>query len=80
MSFELGLIIVLLVYLVAREIFFIYSTNKLLNKLMSRNYQDFAFSSGIVSAKSEKKGHDLLESYNPDLHEDFDIVTDIRNG
>jgi len=36
-----SLVVTLLIYCFVREIFFLYSTQKLLNKLMSRNYNDY---------------------------------------
>lgn len=36
-----SLVVGLIAYCLIREIFFLYSTQKLLNKLMSRNYNDY---------------------------------------
>jgi len=38
------LAVILLIYCVVRECFFIYSTQKLVNKIMCRNYHDFQVS------------------------------------
>lgn len=35
------IVFVLVVYTIAREIFFLYTTHKLINKIMSRNYHEF---------------------------------------
>lgn len=48
-----ALVAILLLYSLVREAYFIYSTQKLMNKLMSRNYQDFQMSekSGKINPK-----------------------------
>lgn len=51
MSAESGVLAGLTVYCVIREVFFIYSTNKLLNKLMSRNYHEFAYTEAQTKIK-----------------------------
>lgn len=34
-------LVLLLIYTIAREVFFLYSINKLVNKLMSRNFAEY---------------------------------------
>ena len=41
---------VLLCYLIVRECFYIYSTNKLLDKLMSRNYNEYQYTKNLGKA------------------------------
>ena len=38
---ETTIILLLLLYIIAREAFFLYSTHKFVNKIMSHNYHDY---------------------------------------
>ena len=49
-----NIVLILLVYSLAREWFFYHQTHKLLDKLMSRNYQEFQFSNTITQPVKEK--------------------------
>lgn len=59
----------LLVYCLIREAFFLYSINKLTNKLMSRNYYDYKVSN-VAEIEAKKK--------QPELKEDLEIPEDLR--
>lgn len=48
---ELRVIYVLLAYTMLREIIFNYSLNKLINKLMSRNYHEYEAASHVSAKK-----------------------------
>ncbi len=68
MNIEIGLIISLFLYCVVREAFYLYSTNKLLNKLMSRNYHEFAYTEAQKKSFSNKESHQAQdEGYPEDL-------------
>lgn len=46
--------IYLLIYIAVRELFFMHTMNKLTNKLMSRNYQDYQFSETMNQKKPDR--------------------------
>lgn len=75
MSFDTGIIVSLSLYCILREVFYIYSTQKLLNKLMSRNYNEFAYTES--QAKAKKNQSSMLQD-NYDVPEDFGILTGIN--
>lgn len=45
----------LLVYVIVREIFFQYSINKLVNKLMCRNYHEYSVAEKVHQKKEVQK-------------------------
>jgi hypothetical protein len=61
-------IVSLLTYLIVREAIFLYSTNKLVNKLMSRDYHSYQM--------SEKVGK--LEAPKPPKEEDLSLAEDMN--
>lgn len=46
---------ILVGYLILRELFFVYTTKQLLDRLMSRNYQDYNFSKTAYTFKGQEK-------------------------
>lgn len=44
-----------LIYCLVREVFFIYSINKLTNKIMSKNYYDYEISGKLGKHEKEKQ-------------------------
>jgi hypothetical protein len=48
-------IVALLVFIFAREVFFLLTTHRLINKIMSANYRDFQLSSQTGRMKNEVK-------------------------
>ena len=70
---ENNLIYFLIVYCLIREMFYTYTTHKLLNKIMSRNYHDYEFSknvdktleTGNTTATSLKEDQGLAEDLSP---------------
>lgn len=50
----------LIVYLVVREVVYTYQVNRLLNKLMSRNYHDYEFAKNVKTTM-EHKGENVLK-------------------
>ena len=65
MSNETILIIALIIYAVAREIFFFIQVHKLINKLMSRNYWEYTRAGAGPLP-------DIAPSKNVEKPEDFD--------
>lgn len=64
MSNELLCIIVLFVYTLIREVVFWYNTQKLLNKIMSRNYHEYTSAQEIYKPKDGvmmEQGYDQSE-------------------
>lgn len=61
-----AIVICLLVYTVVRELFFYHQTNKLLNKLMSRNYHEYQVSEQVEKSFVPKRIK-VDGSYNEDL-------------
>ena len=47
------IITALLVYTILREILFIFQLNRLVNKLMSRNYQDYQLGNNVTKEKKK---------------------------
>lgn len=62
---ELTIIVVLLSYTIVREIMFAYQTNKLINKLMSRNYYDYKITEQSTKPV-EDKIHQKIEDDEPE--------------
>lgn len=54
------LLVAVIVAFLARELLYFYSTQKLINKLMSKNYHDYNFSKNV--AQTLKPQHTLQES------------------
>lgn len=63
-------VLLLIVFIVVREIFYQYTVNKMINKIMSRNYQDYAFKP--VEDKPQKVEH--IEVYDSTNQYLSDIV------
>jgi hypothetical protein len=55
LSFEHVVIVFLAGYTLVRELFFHYTVQKLINKLMSRNYQEFKYTDGFKSVESKDR-------------------------
>lgn len=49
------LTLVLIVYLIVREVVYTYQVNRLLNKLMSRNYHDYEFSKNVKTTMEHRE-------------------------
>ena len=57
----------LLVYILVSHVFFLYVLNKLVNKLMSRNYQEFAFAENSSRLKQTKSPQPSFDEVPEDL-------------
>ena len=57
----------LLVYILVSHVFFLYVLNKLVNKLMSRNYQEFAFAENSSRLKQTKSPQASFDEVPEDL-------------
>lgn len=75
MNIEVGVIVGLVIYCILRELFFVYSTHKLLNKLMSRNYHEFVFAQN--EARNSKAEAAPQAHVSNGLEEDFGTLTGI---
>ena len=60
---ETTIIIVLFGYILAREVFFMYSTNKLVNKIMSHSFYDYQRS--LTVGKPEPKKDQIPNDEDP---------------
>ena len=58
-------------YLVVREVYFLYSTHKLINKLMSRNYYDY-----MITQKATRTVEKEPKPETPDTPEDFGAMNE----
>lgn len=58
------------VYCLARELFFLYTVNKLTNKLMARNYYDYKVSNVVELEAKNKK---------PELKAEEELPEDLRS-
>lgn len=63
MTFEHVVLAVLGCYTIGREIFFHYSTHKLLDKLMSRNYSEYSFVKKQEAVDSNEEEAIKTDSY-----------------
>lgn len=64
---ETAVILLLVVYIVAREAFFLYSTHKFVNKIMSHNFHDYQQSVKAGNALPAPKTVQLEEEPEEDL-------------
>lgn len=64
-------VIALLAFILIRELFFMHSLNKLLNKFMSRNYYDFKIAEEVP--KSNAKTPEARQEFN-ELPESIGIL------
>lgn len=71
---ESYVIFLLMVYLIGREVFFLYSTNKLINKLMSHNFRDYQQS--LQSGKAQSIINNPPKEFD-DIPEDLEILQGI---
>lgn len=60
------IVVSLLIYLLAREAFYMYSINRLVNKLMSRNYQEFKYTDQLKSPADKKVDRVQVDTNVPD--------------
>ena len=52
-------LLLLLAYIGVREAFYLFTVNKLVNKLMSRNYHDYEFAKNVDKTMQQENGQDL---------------------
>lgn len=69
---ENAIVLLLVLYIVARESFFLYSTHKLVNKIMSHNYHDYQQSAQV--RKTEPKAPTFAP---PEFEDDLGILQGI---
>lgn len=69
------MLIVLVVFIVAREVYFYYTVDKLINKLMSRNYLDYTMSSTAADRSTVHKKPNIKVDDSAD--EDLGILSGI---
>lgn len=65
-----AVIFLLLIYIFAREVFFLYSTHKFINKIMSHNFHDYRQS--MVVGKAQKPSNALDQP--GDMEEDLGVL------
>lgn len=51
---DTSVVVILLLYIAVRECFYIYSSNKLLDKLMSRNYSEYQWTKNMAQVAETK--------------------------
>ena len=66
-------VVILLTYIVGREIFYLYTVNKLMNKLMSRNYHEFKMAENVGKTTQPK----IQATLNEEMHEDLGALVNI---
>lgn len=69
-----SLIYFILAYCVLREVFFSYQMNKLMNKLMSRNYHDYQFSNHVEKTMTQEQTVQSALKEDQALQEDLGII------
>lgn len=69
---DIVIISLLLCYILVRECFYIYSSNKLLDKLMSRNYNEYQWTKNMAKV-AEQKPQPFKEE--TELPEDLNALT-----
>lgn len=67
-----SLVVLILTLWGVRELYFLYSTHKLLNKLMSRNYFEYQTASGLGASKESP-----ATNRSEDMEEDFGSLNGI---
>ena len=50
---QVSVIVLLVFYIICREVFFLYSTHKMINKIMSHNFHDYQQSVNVRPIKHE---------------------------
>lgn len=63
----IDLIFVLITYILIRETTFIYSTHKMVNKIMSRSFHDYEFSKNVSKTLNSDQTKKIQEEMPEDL-------------
>lgn len=69
MSTGTELTVLLLIYTLIRESVYLYQTNQLLNKLMSRNYNEYEYTRSVM------KG--TMEPQHPKVNQEMELAEDL---